>query len=240
MYLSVYLARGGVCARRKAIELVKAGEVLVNGVVETNPAYLVQKQDKIIYADRRVQLEKPVYVLLNKPRGIVSSCADEQQRKTVVDVVTLKMNRRPVRLYPVGRLDKETTGVLVLTNDGVMAQKMAHPKHEVKKTYIATLDKELTHEAYEVLKKGLFLYDGRFVPDKVYYPRKHNKFVVGLVVHSGKYRVIRRAFYKLGYEVEALDRVGYGALSTRGVARGSWRLLSADEVAAFTGEQSVS
>ncbi|MDQ5891126.1 MAG: rRNA synthase [Candidatus Dependentiae bacterium] len=237
MYLSVYLARGGVCARRKAAELVKEGQISVNGDVILDPAYLVQPHDKIVYMERRVQLEAPMYVMLNKPRGVVSSCADEKRRKTVVDMIELRINRRPVRLYPVGRLDKETTGLLVLTNDGTIAQKMAHPKYEIKKTYMATLDKELTHEAYEALKKGFFLYDGRFVPDKVYYPRKHNKFVVGLVVHSGKYRVIRRAFYKLGYEVNSLDRIGYGPLSLRGLARGAWRLLSADEIKDFMGEK---
>jgi len=236
MYLSVYLARGGVCARRKAIELIKEGQVLVNGEVQTNPAYLVQSHDKVIYAECRVKPEPPVYVLLNKPRGVVSSCADEQRRKTVVDMITLKMNKKQVRLYPVGRLDKETTGTLILTNDGDAAQKMAHPKHEVKKTYIAQLDAEFTHEAYEALKKGMYLHDGRFLPDKVYYPRRHNKFVVGLIIHSGKYRVIRRAFYKLGYEVLALDRVAYGSLTTRGLARGAWRLLSSEEITDFTGE----
>jgi len=236
MYLSVFLARSGVCSRRKAADLIKTGDVTVNGVPVVDPAYMLQPHDKVLYQDARVQLEKPVYVMLNKPRGIVSTCADEKKRKTVVDIVELKINRRQVRLYPVGRLDKETTGLLVLTNDGIAAQKMAHPKYEIKKTYIAKLDHEFTHEAYEQLKKGLFLYDGRFVPDKVYYPRKNNKFVIGLVVHSGKYRVIRRAFYKLGYEVEALDRVGYGSLSLRGLARGAWRLLSADEIKDFTGE----
>ncbi len=236
MYLSVFLARSGVCSRRKAAELIKSGDISVNGAPVIDPAYVVQPQDKVLYMDRRVQLEKPVYVMLNKPRGVVSTCADEKRRKTVVDMIELKINRRQVRLYPVGRLDKETTGLLVLTNDGVTAQKMAHPKYEIKKTYIAKLDHEFTHEAYEQLKKGMFLYDGRFVPDKVYYPRKNNKFVVGLVVHSGKYRVIRRAFYKLGYEVDTLDRVGYGSLSLHGLARGAWRLLSADEIKDFTGE----
>jgi len=236
MYLSVYLSRGGVCARRKAIELIKAGQVLVNGEPIIDPAYLVQSHDKVVYNERRVKLEEPVYVLLNKPKGVVSSCADEKRRKTVVDLITLKMGKHDVRLYPVGRLDKETTGALILTNDGEAAQKMAHPKFSVKKNYVAKLDKEFTHESYELLKKGFFLYDGRFVPDKVFYPRKHNKYVVGLTVHSGKYRVIRRAFYRLGYEVTALDRVSYGPLSLHGLARGAWRVLTAAEINDFIGE----
>jgi 23S rRNA pseudouridine2605 synthase len=237
MYLSVYLARGGVCARRKAIELVKEGQVLVNGVIETNPAYIVQSHDKVMYMERRVKLEEPVYVLLNKPRGVVSTCSDEQKRKAVTDLISIKVQNKNVRLYPVGRLDKETTGALVLTNDGELAQRMAHPKYAVKKTYIAMLDKPFIHDDYERLKKGFFLYDGRFIPDRVYYPRKQNKFVVGVVVHSGKYRIIRRAFFQLGYEVVKLDRVGYGQLSVHGLARGAWRLLEPSEIKEFVGEK---
>jgi len=237
MYLSVYLARCGVCARRKAVDLIKAGDILVNGAVVTDPAYVVASHDKVMYQDRRLKLERPVYVLLNKPRGVVSSCADEKNRKTVVDLLTIKINRRPVRLYPVGRLDKETTGVLLLTNDGEAAQRMAHPRYEVRKTYVAHLDREFTHESYELLVKGLYLHDGKFIPDRVYYPRQGNKFVVGLSVHSGKYRVIRRAFYKLGYEVEKLDRTAYGPFTLKGLTRGAWRLLGAEEIEAFMGEK---
>jgi len=239
MYLSVYLARSGVCARRKAAELIKEGQVVVNGTPMLDPAYMVQPNDKVLCEGRRVELEKPICVLMNKPRGVLSSCADEKGRQTVVDLIKLRINRRDVRLYPVGRLDRETTGALVLTNDGDLAQRMAHPKYEVKKTYVAKLDKEFDHESYELLKKGLFLHDGRFIPDKVYYPSKGNKFTVGLVVHSGKYRVIRRACYRLGFEVNSLDRIGYGALSLRGLVRGGWRVLSTEEIGEFAPSESA-
>ena len=237
MYLSVYLSRSGVCARRKAAELIKDGQVLVNGNPEINPAYVVQSHDKVVYMDRRVKLEEPVYVLLNKPRGVVSTCSDEQRRKNVTDLISIKVQNKNIRLYPVGRLDKETTGALVLTNDGELAQRMAHPKYEIKKTYVAMLDRPFEHADYERLIKGFFLYDGKFVPDRVYYPRKQNKYVVGVTVHSGKYRIIRRAFYRLGYEVVKLDRVGYGSISLHGLARGTWRLLDASEVKDFIGEK---
>lgn len=228
MYLSVYLARGGVCARRKAIELIKSGEVRVNGAIETNPAYQVQHGDKVLCHERRVTLPNFFYVLLNKPKGVVTTCEDERKRQTVVDMVRLKDKK--IRLYPVGRLDKDTTGALILTNDGNFSQRLAHPKYRVQKTYVATLDKPMSHEDFNRLKDGFFLPDGKFRPDRAYYPRKNNYRVVGLSIHSGKYRIIRRAFYRLGYEVKALDRIYYGNLSLKKLPRGMWRELTKEEV----------
>lgn len=235
MYLSLYLSRGGICARRKAIDLIKAGEVTVNGERIIDPAHQVQEHDTVVYQGRRVVIAQPLYVLLNKPKGVVTSCADERNRNTVVDLVKIK--GKNVRLYPVGRLDKDTTGVLLLTNDGQWAQKLAHPKYRVAKTYVATLAAPLTHEAFERLKRGLFLFDGKFKPDRVYYPKAHNKRVVGITIHSGKYRIVRRVFETLGCRVKSLDRLFYGPLSLKRLERGSWRYLTEKEVAALSGEQ---
>lgn len=231
IYLSLYLSRGGVCARRKAIELIKEGEVSVNGVVVTDPKTHVFEHDKVICLGRRVIIAKPVYVLLNKPKGIVTSCADERNRQTVVDLISIKPKN--VRLYPVGRLDKDTTGLLLLTNDGQWAQRLAHPKYRVKKVYSATLNRQLSSEDFERLKRGIHLYDGKFVLDRIYFPRKNNRRVIGLIIHSGKYRIIRRAFESLGYKVAALDRLKYGTLSLAGVPRGSWRELTEKEMIAL-------
>ncbi len=232
MYLSVYLARGGVCARRKAIELIKSGEVRVNGAIESNPAYQVQHGDKVLCQERRVTLPNFVYIIFNKPKGVVTSCADERKRQTVVDMIKLK--NKQIRVYPVGRLDKDSTGLLLLTNDGEFAQRLAHPKYKVKKTYMATLDKSMAHDDFERLKNGFFLPDGKFKPDRAYYPRKNNFRTVGVCIHSGKYRVIRRAFYRLGYEVKALDRTVYGNLTLKKLPRGMWRELTKDEVGKLT------
>ena len=235
LYLSLYLARGGVCARRKAIELIKEGEVTVNGERITDPAHKVFEHDKVMCFGRRVAIAKPVYILLNKPKGIVTSCADERNRRTVVDMIKIKPKN--IRLYPVGRLDKDTTGALILTNDGEWAQRLAHPKYRVPKTYVATLDKAFDHQTFEKLKNGVFLPDGKFKPDRLYYPRKNNKRVVGLTIHSGKYRIVRRVFHRLGFDVKHLDRLFYGVLSLKNLPRGSWRVLSEKEIGALSEPQ---
>lgn len=227
MYLSHYIARGGVCARRKAAELIKEGQIKVNDKVETNPAYEVQKDDRIVYNGKRVYPQEATYLVLNKPKGIVTTCADERNRQTVLDIIKLK--NKKIRLYPVGRLDKDTTGLLVLTNDGEMAQKLAHPKYRVRKTYMAKLDKPLTKQDYEKLRRGVFLRDGRFAPDKIFHPKTSTR-VVGMEIHSGKYRIIRRAFFHLGYEVLTLERVAYGPLRLRDLPQGAWRDIKRTEL----------
>lgn len=230
MYLSRYLALGGVCARRKATELIKSGVVTVNGRIEENPAYEVQTGDRVVCDGKSVHKQEPIYIALNKPKGVVTTCADERNRITVLDLVKIK--RRKIRLYPVGRLDQETTGLLLLTNDGDLAQQLAHPRNAIRKTYMVKLDKPLTQQALEQLKKGLYLYDGRFIPDRVFMPKTSQR-VVGIEIHSGKNRVIRRAFFKLGYEVLTLDRVTYGPLRLDGLPRGSWRELRPSELGAI-------
>ena len=227
MYLSHYLARGGVCARRKAAELIKDGFVKVNDKVEKNPAYEIKEEDRIVYGGKRVYPQEAAYLVLNKPKGIVTTCADERNRQTVLDMIKIK--NKKLRLYPVGRLDKDTTGLLVLTNDGEMAQKLAHPKFRVRKTYMAKLDKPLEKMDYEKLRKGVFLRDGRFAPDKIFHPKTSTR-VVGLEIHSGKYRIIRRAFFHLGYEVLMLERVAYGPLRLKDLPTGSWRDIKRTEL----------
>ncbi|MGD1997971.1 MAG: pseudouridine synthase [Candidatus Dependentiae bacterium] len=227
MYLSHYIARGGVCARRKAAELIKDGLIKVNDKVEINPAYEVQQDDRIVFNGKRVYPQESTYIVLNKPKGIVTTCADERRRQTVLDLIKLK--NKKIRLYPVGRLDKDTTGLLVLTNDGEMAQKLAHPKYRVRKTYMAKLDKPLAKQDYEKLRKGVFLRDGRFSPDKLFHPKTSTR-TVGLEIHSGKYRIIRRAFFHLGYEVLTLERVAYGPLRLRDLPQGAWRDIKKSEL----------
>jgi len=228
MYLSHYLSRSGVCSRRKAADLIKEGRVSVNGEAVTDPSYLVQDSDKVLCDDKKVFLEKPMYIALNKPKGIVTTCDDERGRDTVLDLVRMK---KKVRLYPIGRLDKETTGIILLTNDGEFAQKLAHPRYNISKTYIAKINKPMLHGAYERLKRGIFLKDGKFKPDRVFYPKNTTKRIVGLTIHSGRYRVIRRALFQMGFEVDALDRVSVGSISIKGLPLGSWRELKEKEVA---------
>ena len=227
MYLSHYLARGGVCARRKAAELIKEGLVTVNDKIEKNPAYEVKDDDRIVYNYKRVYAQAATYVVINKPKGIVTTCSDERNRQTVLDII--KLRDKKIRLYPVGRLDKDTTGLLILTNDGDMAQKLAHPKFKVRKTYMAKLNKPLTKAAFEQLRKGVYMYDGRFTPDKVFHPKTSTR-IVGLEIHSGKYRVIRRVFFRLGYEVLTLERVAYGPLRLRDLPVGAWRDIKPSEL----------
>ena len=227
MYLSHYLARSGVCSRRKAADLIKEEHVRVNGKVVTDPAYEVQDDDRVLCNDRKVILEKPMYIALNKPKGIVTTCDDERGRDTVLDLVRMK---KKVRLFPIGRLDQDTTGIILLTNDGDLAQKLAHPKYNISKTYIAKIDKPMTHAAYERLSRGIFLKDGKFRPDKIFYPKKTTKRIIGLTIHSGRYRIIRRALFAMGFEVNALDRVAIASISIKGLPLGSWRELKESEV----------
>jgi len=227
MYLNVYLARCGVCSRRKATELIKDGEIRVNGVAVTTPSYEVQDGDKVLCGDRPVRKQEFLYIMMNKPAGVVTSCEDEKRRQTVVDFIKLKKGQR---VFPVGRLDKATTGILLLTNDGDWAQKLAHPKHRVRKTYIVKLDNQFEHKHMEKLAKGMFLSDGKFIPDRVYYPKPGNKWVVGIDIHSGRHRIIRRAFRALGFYVNSLERTKYGSLTLKGLPKGTWRLIKPESV----------
>ena len=225
--LNKYLANAGVCSRREADEFIQAGVVTVNGNVVTELGTKVMRTDEVKFHDQPVSLEKKVYVLLNKPKDYVTTSDDPQQRKTVMDLVK---NACPERIYPVGRLDRNTTGVLLLTNDGDMASKLTHPKFLKKKIYHVHLDKNLTAHDLQQIRDGIQLEDGEIKADDVQYADPVDKKQVGIEIHSGKNRIVRRIFEKLGYRVTKLDRVQFAGLTKKGLRRGDWRYLTEDEV----------
>lgn len=228
MRLNAYIAAAGLCSRRKAVELIKASQITVNGTVLEDPSYIVQPNDDVRVNDRRLKVrDSHVYIMLNKPKGYVTTVADERGRKTVLDL----LGKIPVeRIYPIGRLDRETTGLLLLTNDGELAHALMHPRSGILKTYCVTLAKDLEDMHIAAIKKGVYLVDGRVYVDEIQLPDRKNRRVVLVTLHSGKKRVIRRLFFSLGYGVQALERVSYAGLTIRGLNRGEWRYLASDEV----------
>ena len=228
MPLNKYIAHSGVCGRREAAELVKTGKVTVNGDKIFEPGYKVSGRDKVVVKDKQVFLQKnSVYILLNKPKDFLTSANDPQGRKTVMDIVKSATQER---VYPVGRLDRNTTGVLLLTNDGELAQKLTHPSYEVKKIYEVTLDKAVTKKDMESIVSGITLEDGLIVADSVAYADAKDKTVVGIEIHSGRNRIVRRIFEHLGYDVKNLDRVMFANLTKKNVERGKFRFLNEKEV----------
>jgi 23S rRNA pseudouridine2605 synthase len=225
--LNKYLANAGVCSRREADDFIQAGVVTVNGEVVTELGTKVLRSDHVLFHDQPVTLEKKVYVLLNKPKGYVTTSDDPQQRKTVMDLVK---NACPERIYPVGRLDRNTTGVLLLTNDGELASKLTHPKFLKKKIYHVYLDKNLTAHDMQQIADGLELEDGEIRVDAIAYSSPTDKSQVGVEIHSGKNRIVRRIFESLGYHVVKLDRVQFCGLTKKLVRRGDWRFLTEKEV----------
>ncbi|WP_241486008.1 pseudouridine synthase [Chryseobacterium angstadtii] len=225
--LNKYIANSGICSRREADELITQGLVEVNGVVVTEMGYQVQKTDKVIFDGQGITPEKPVYVLLNKPKGYISTTKDDKARKTVMDLVA---NASPYRLFPVGRLDRSTTGVILLTNDGHMTKKLTHPSFDAKKIYHVTLDKKLTHEDMKLIAEGIRLDEGVAVVDQISFIEGKPKNEIGIEIHIGWNRVIRRIFQRLGYEVEALDRVMFAGMTKKNIKRGHWRILTELEV----------
>ncbi|SDL89703.1 pseudouridine synthase [Chryseobacterium taihuense] len=225
--LNKYIANSGICSRREADELITQGLVEVNGKVVTEMGYQVQKTDKVVFDGQNITPEKPVYVLLNKPKGYISTTKDDKARKTVMDLVA---NASPYRLFPVGRLDRSTTGVILLTNDGHMTKKLTHPSFDAKKIYHVTLDKKLTHEDMKLIAEGIRLDEGLAVVDQISFIEGKPKNEVGIEIHIGWNRVIRRIFQRLGYEVEALDRVMFAGLTKKNIKRGHWRILTELEV----------
>lgn len=225
--LNKYIANSGICSRREADELITQGLVEVNGKVVTEMGYQVQKTDKVVFDSQNITPEKPVYVLLNKPKGYISTTKDDKARKTVMDLVA---NASPYRLFPVGRLDRSTTGVILLTNDGHMTKKLTHPSFDAKKIYHVTLDKKLTHEDMKLIAEGIRLDEGVAVVDQISFIEGKPKNEVGIEIHIGWNRVIRRIFQRLGYEVEALDRVMFAGLTKKNIKRGHWRILTELEV----------
>lgn len=225
--LNKYLANAGVCSRREADEFIQAGVVSVNGNVVTELGTKVLRSDEIKFHDQPVTLEKKVYVLLNKPKDYVTTSDDPQQRKTVMDLVK---NACPERIYPVGRLDRNTTGVLLLTNDGDLASKLTHPKFLKKKVYHVYLDKNVTAHDMQQIAEGITLEDGEVHADAIDYADERDKSQVGIEIHSGKNRIVRRIFESLGYRVVKLDRVQFAGLTKKNLRRGDWRFLTEKEV----------
>ena len=225
--LNKFLANAGVCSRREADEFITAGVVTVNGEVVTELGTKIKRADVVMFHDQTVSIERKVYVLLNKPKDTVTTSDDPQERRTVMDLVKGACNER---IYPVGRLDRNTTGVLLLTNDGDLASKLTHPKFLKKKIYHVHLDKNLTKADMEQIAAGIQLEDGEIHADAISYADefKHNQ--VGIEIHSGKNRIVRRIFESLGYKVIKLDRVFFAGLTKKGLRRGDWRYLTEPEV----------
>ncbi|MBR1415745.1 MAG: RNA-binding S4 domain-containing protein [Prevotella sp.] len=225
--LNKFLANAGVCSRREADEFIQAGVVTVNGEVVTELGTKVMRTDVVRFHEDTVSLEKKVYVLLNKPKDYVTTSDDPQQRKTVMDLVK---DACPERIYPVGRLDRNTTGVLLLTNDGDLASKLTHPKYLKKKIYHVYLDKNVTAHDLQQIAEGITLDDGEIRADDVQYASPTDKKQVGIEIHSGKNRIVRRIFEALGYKVIKLDRVQFAGLTKKNLRRGDWRYLTEEEV----------
>ena len=225
--LNKYLANAGICSRREADEYIQAGVITVNGEVVTELGTKVLRTDEVKFHDQPVSIEKKVYVLLNKPKDYVTTSDDPQQRKTVMDLVK---NACRERIYPVGRLDRNTTGVLLLTNDGDMASKLTHPKFLKKKIYHVYLDKNVTAHDIQQIRDGIQLEDGEIQADACEYADEKDKKQVGIEIHSGKNRIVRRIFESLGYRVTKLDRVQFAGLTKKNLRRGDWRYLTEEEV----------
>jgi 23S rRNA pseudouridine2605 synthase len=225
--LNKFLANAGVCSRREADDFIQAGVVTVNGEVVTELGTKVMRTDIVKFHDNPVTLEKKVYVLLNKPKDYVTTSDDPQQRKTVMDLVK---DACPERIYPVGRLDRNTTGVLLLTNDGDMASKLTHPKFLKKKIYHVYLDHNVTAHDMQRIAEGVMLDDGEIKADAIEYADPVDKKQVGIEIHSGKNRIVRRIFESLGYKVTKLDRVQFAGLTKKNLRRGDWRFLTEEEV----------
>lgn len=225
--LNKFLANAGICSRREADDFIQAGVITVNGEVVDNLGAKVLPTDRVMFHDQPVHRERKVYILLNKPKNTVTTTDDPQERHTVIDIVR---NACSERIYPVGRLDRNTTGVLLLTNDGDLAAKLTHPKFGKKKIYAATLDRALDETDEAVLRAGVTLDGEKIVPDALEFP-KDDRMHVGLEIHSGQNRVVRRMFEQVGYRVMQLDRVSFAGLTKKNVARGKYRFLTPKEVA---------
>lgn len=225
--LNKFVADSGLCSRREADDLIAAGSIQVNGETVSELGTRVDPKADVRFGERRLNREQNVYVLLNKPKDVITSASDEKGRRTVLDLVR---NAGKERLYPVGRLDRHTTGLLLLTNDGGMAEKLTHPRHNVKKLYQVELDRNLAEKDLNALLKGLELEDGTFAVDGASYVKGAGRKAVGVELHSGKNRILRRLFETLGYKIKKLDRVMYAGLTKKDLPRGDWRYLTEKEV----------
>lgn len=226
--LNKFLAHAGIASRRKTVEIIKKNSVKVNGKVVNDPSYKITEDDKVTVDGKRVTVEEKKYLLLNKPAKVIATVSDDKERVTVIDIIG--DYAKDLRLYPVGRLDYETTGLLLLTNDGQLAHQLAHPRYEVKKIYHVTLNKPVQLKHLELIKKGVELVDGVVHVDKISHVSGRPMNHVHITIHSGKYRVVRRLFESLGFIIHKLDRINYAGLTKRGLPEGVWRNLRKDEV----------
>jgi len=225
--LNKYIAASGICSRREADDLITAGVITVNGVTTTVLGTKVKHTDEVRYNGERLRNENKVYVVLNKPKDYVTTTDDPKERKTVMLLIQDACNER---IYPVGRLDRNTTGVLLFTNDGELAKKLTHPSYNKKKIYHVFLDKAFSAGDMKKLGQGIELEDGFAQPDAISYASSENKKEIGLEIHSGKNRIVRRMFESLGYKVNKLDRVYFAGLSKKDIPRGKWRILTEKEI----------
>jgi 23S rRNA pseudouridine2605 synthase len=227
--LNRYLANAGVCSRREADTFIEQGLVSINGKVVTELGTKVKLSDTVKYKGKVLKPETLRYILLNKPKGYITTTDDEMDRKTVMEIIK---DACPERVYPVGRLDRNTTGLLLLTNDGELAKKLTHPSHQIRKMYHVFLDKPLRLEDFEKLMMGITLEDGPVKPDSMAYVGDNSKGdEVGIEIHSGRNRIVRRMFEQLGYDVVRLDRVQFASLTKKDLPRGEWRFLNPKEIA---------
>ena len=228
MPLNKFMAHCGVCSRRDAVELINAGKVKINGTIATEPGYKVDEKDEVVFNGKKLFVTKNlVYILLNKPKDYITTTDDPQGRKTVLQLIKQATTER---VYPIGRLDRNTSGVLLLTNDGDLTQKLSHPSYEIKKIYEVKLDKPLTKNDFDKILKGLKLEDGEILIDSLAYADSKDKSIIGIELHSGRNRIVRRIFEHLGYDVKGLDRVMYANLTKKNVERSKWRYLSEKEI----------
>ena len=228
MRLNKYVAQCAIAARRKAGEIIMAGEVKVNGEIVKEPGYRVKANDVVVYKGKTIKPEEDrVYILLNKPKDTITTANDERGRKTVLDIVNRTVK---TRIFPVGRLDRDTTGLLLLTNDGDLAQKMSHPSYKIKKVYHVVLNRNISMPDFEEILKGVTLEDGVAEVDNLQFVPDEGKNELYIEIHIGKNRVIRRIFEHLRYEVERLDRMYYGGLTKKNLPRGTYRTLTEREV----------
>lgn len=235
MRLNQYIAHSGLCSRRDADAIIKDGRVTVNGDIISTMGLIIGENDVVKVDGKAIKPEKYIYILLNKPKDYITTTADEKDRKTVLDLILPKLYEdsryKGLRIYPVGRLDRNTSGILLLTNDGDLTQSLTHPKFNVEKIYIASLNKNLTLEDMQKVANGVQLEDGLVEVDEIAWPDPKEKSKVGVAIHSGKNRVVRRIFESLDYKVEQLDRIVFAGLTKKNLTRGKWRFLEDNEVA---------
>jgi 23S rRNA pseudouridine2605 synthase len=228
MPLNKYLSHCGVASRRESVEIIKKGSIMVNGEIITEPAHRVSENDQVELNGKRLNIVKDmVYILLNKPKDFITTSADPHNRKTVMQLVK---NATQERVFAVGRLDRNTSGVLLLTNDGELTQRLTHPSFNVEKIYEVKLDKPLTKAHFTQILEGIILEDGEIHADDLAYADQRDKSVIGIEMHSGRNRIVRRIFEHFGYEIKHLDRVMYAGLTKKNVERGKWRYLNEKEI----------